>query len=89
MNKNRLVYGITHIKVQRPVTVKFEFSKSSLLYINGKIVGTTLPRGQWGFVRLAEGENKIEMIMSPKEMDKWSIGLPSITWIGDPGSIAL
>jgi hypothetical protein len=69
------------LKAKSPVKVKFQFADNSLFFVNGRIVGTTLGRGQWGFVRLEEGENKIELIMLPSKRDAWRVGLPRITWV--------
>ena len=77
----KLVYGTTTLKAKSPVTVRFQFSGNSLFFVNGKIVGTTLSRGQWGFVRLEEGENTVEVIMLPLKRDEWRFGLPRITWV--------
>jgi hypothetical protein len=88
--EGKIIYGIHILKASNPVNAKFEFSKKNcLLFVNGKIVGTTLGRGQWGFVQLEKGENKIEMIMMPQEKNNWRVGLPSITWIEDPLAIEL
>ncbi len=82
-----IIYGINLLTASSPVNARFEFSSNCLLYVNGKIVGTTLRHGQWGFAQLEKGENKIEMIMMPLEGNNWRIGLPSITWIEDPLAI--
>ena len=80
-NEGKVVYGTTTLTVESPVTVKFEFGRNCLFYVNGKSVGTTLGRGQWGFVRLEQGENRLEMLMRPTKDDDWRIALPRITWI--------
>jgi len=80
-SEGKVIYGTTTLKAKSPITVKFEFSGNCLFFVNGKIVGTTLGRGQWGFARLEEGENKIEMIMLPSKRDEWRFGLPRITWV--------
>ena len=88
-NIGRIIYGITSVKSNSPVTVRFEFSRNCLFYVNGKIIGTTLGRGQWGFVRLEEGENKVEMLMISNEDNKWQFDLPAITWIEKTGAVEL
>lgn len=80
-NEGKLIYGITTLKAKSPVTAKFEFSRNCLLFVNGKIVGTNLGRGQWGFIRLEEGDNKVEMIILPIKNNNWHFGFPVITWI--------
>ena len=83
-NEGKLIYGTTTVKATGPVKVRFQFSENSLFFVNGKIVGTTLGRGQWGFVRLEEGENKVEVIMLPAKRNQWRCGLPHITWAEKP-----
>lgn len=79
-NEGKIIYGITTLKAKGPVTVRFQFGGNCLVFVNGKVVGTTLGRGQWGFVRLEEGENKVETLMLPAKRDEWRFGLPKITW---------
>ena len=80
-SEGKIMYGTTTLKAKSPVKVKFQFSDNSLFFVNGKIVGTTLSRGQWVFVHLEEGDNKVEMIMLPSKRDGWRFGLPRITWV--------
>ena len=80
-SEGKMIYATTTLKAKSPVQVKFEFSGNSLLFVNGKVVGTILARGQWGFVRLDEGENKVEMLMLPSKREGWRFGLPRITWV--------
>jgi len=63
------------------VMARFQFSGNCLLFVNGKIIGTTLGRGQWGFASLQDGENKVEILMLPSKRDEWRFGLPKITWV--------
>lgn len=80
-NAGKVIYATTTLKAKSPVTVRFQYSQNCLFFVNGKTVGTTLGRGQWGFVRLAEGENKVEMLMLPSKVNRWRFGLPQITWV--------
>lgn len=80
-SEGKVIYGITIVKAKSPVMARFQFSGNCLFYVNGKIIGTTLGRGQWGFVCLQEGENKVEMIMLPSKRDEWRFGLPRIMWL--------
>jgi len=79
-NEGKVIYGAAMLKIRNPVKVRFEFSRNCLLFVNGKIVGTTLGRGQWGFVSLQEGENKVEVLMLPAKRDEWKFGIPRIKW---------
>ena len=83
-DKGKLIYGTTTLKLKNEVKVRFEFNRNALLYVNGRIVGTTLSRGQWGFVTLQAGENRIETLMQPSSRDKWKFSIPSIKWADQP-----
>lgn len=80
-SEGKIIYGTTTLKAKSPVKVKFQFSGNCVVFVNGKVVGTTLGRGQWGFVCLEEGENNVEMLMLPLKKDEWRFGLPRITWV--------
>jgi len=80
-DEGKLVYGVATVKAKSPVTVKLQFGSNTLLYVNGKVVGTTLGRGQWGFARLVEGDNKVEMVMLPAKRSEWRMSFPRITWV--------
>lgn len=84
-----VLYGKTVLQAREPVKIKLLFSNQCLVFINGKILGTTLGRGQWGFANLQEGDNLIELIMMPSARDEYRFGLPRIVWASRPTALAV
>jgi hypothetical protein len=84
-----ILYGKTVLRAREPVRIKLLFSNHCLVYVNGQILGTTLGRGQWGFAKLQEGENLIELIMMPSARDEYRFGLPRIVWASRPTALAM
>ncbi|MDA3924311.1 MAG: hypothetical protein PF904_06420 [Kiritimatiellae bacterium] len=80
-NAGKVLYGITILNAKIAGSVRFQFNRNCLFFVNGNITGTTLGRGQWGFASLDAGENKIEMLMLPSKRDGWKFGIPRITWV--------
>ncbi len=84
-----ILYGKAVLRAREPVKIKLLFSNHCLVFINGKVLGTTLGRGQWGFANLQKGENLIELIMLPSARDEYRFGLPRIVWASRPTALAV
>ena len=82
--EGQVVYATTSFRAASSTLARFEFDRDCLLFVNGQVIGTTLPRGQWGCIRLQEGENRIELLIQPQKRADWKVRVPRVTWIEKP-----
>ena len=83
----QLIYGTSTLKVSESTKIQVRFDSNFLLYVNGEVAGTTLSHGQWGFVQLNAGENRIEFLSLPLPRGEFRVSIPTILWAERPEAL--
>lgn len=87
--RDQLFYSISALNASRPVSVHISPGSNSMIFVNGKAVGTTLERSQFeqgrhAVIRLNEGVNTIVMVSwDDGKKDDYRLSPPRITQV-DP-----
>lgn len=59
------------LRVTRPTSVRLDFSGPVRLFMDGKRLGTDLPRCAWGSIMLAPGDHLLKAVTVPEKKDAW------------------
>ncbi len=63
--------AVSVLRVARPTPVRFGFSGPVRLFIDGKRLGTDLPRSGWGSAMLAPGDHLLKAVAIPEKKEAW------------------
>ncbi len=78
-----VIYAVSTLTAaeEKEVSVRLEgWTRGALVFVNGKIVGTNQPHGQWGFATLQPGVNRVEIWIYATQKNSFKFTAPRITW---------